>query len=108
MVMAGRQSLSSSRMDRHTVPEGYTFGWNSGGSNLPGAQGGRCFCRQVSLCPGPATPLAPLPHTKRENKLASGGGGRGSEQAEQTGPEGRPRGGRGLGGVCVCDQSTVP
>lgn len=35
MVIAGLQSLSSSRMDRHTVPEGYTFGWNNGGSNLP-------------------------------------------------------------------------
>lgn len=35
MVMAGLQSLSSSRMERHTVPDGYTFGWKSGGSNLP-------------------------------------------------------------------------
>lgn len=35
IVMAGLQSLSSSRIDRHTVPDGYTFGWNSGGSNLP-------------------------------------------------------------------------
>ena len=33
--MAGLQSLSSSRIERHTVPEGYTFGWKSGGSNLP-------------------------------------------------------------------------
>lgn len=35
IVIAGRQSLSSSKMERHTVPEGYTFGWNNGGSNLP-------------------------------------------------------------------------
>ena len=35
MVMAGLQSLSSSRIDRQTVPEGYTLGWNRGGSNLP-------------------------------------------------------------------------
>lgn len=34
-MIAGRQSLSSSKMERHTVPEGYTFGWNNGGSNLP-------------------------------------------------------------------------
>lgn len=26
IVMAGLQSLSSSRIDRHTVPDGYTFG----------------------------------------------------------------------------------
>lgn len=35
IVMAGLQSFSSSRMDRHTVPEGYTLGWKIGGSNLP-------------------------------------------------------------------------
>jgi len=35
IVIAGLQSLSSSKMERHTVPEGYTFGWNNGGSNLP-------------------------------------------------------------------------
>lgn len=35
MVTAGRQSLSSSNNDKHTVPDGYTFGWNIGGSNLP-------------------------------------------------------------------------
>lgn len=34
IVIAGRQSFSSSSNDKHTVPEGYTFGWNSGGSNL--------------------------------------------------------------------------
>ena len=34
MVIAGRQSLSSSNIDRQTVPDGYTLGWNSGGSNL--------------------------------------------------------------------------
>lgn len=36
--MAGLQSLSSSRIDRHTVPDGYTFGWKRGGSNLPETQ----------------------------------------------------------------------
>ena len=103
MVMAGRQSLSSSRMDRHTVPEGYTFGWNSGGSNLPEAQGGRkCFWRQVSLCPGPATPLAPLPHTRRGKQT----GHRGRRQGERAGRPDRPRGQasrwQGAGGfVCV-------
>lgn len=35
IVMAGLQSLSSSKIDKHTVPDGYTFGWNKGGSNLP-------------------------------------------------------------------------
>jgi hypothetical protein len=24
------------RIDKQTVPDGYTFGWNSGGTNLPG------------------------------------------------------------------------
>lgn len=33
--MAGLQSLSSSRIERHTVPDGYTLGWKRGGSNLP-------------------------------------------------------------------------
>lgn len=41
MVIAGLQSFSSSSSDRHTVPEGYTFGWNSGGSNLPVTASGR-------------------------------------------------------------------
>ena len=35
MVTAGLQSFSSSSNDKHTVPEGYTFGWKIGGSNLP-------------------------------------------------------------------------
>lgn len=35
IVTAGLQSLSSSNIDKHTVPEGYTLGWNIGGSNLP-------------------------------------------------------------------------
>lgn len=35
MVMAGFQDLSSSRIERQTVPDGYTFGWKSGGENLP-------------------------------------------------------------------------
>ena len=35
IVIAGLQSFSSSRIDRHTVPEGYTLGWKIGGSNLP-------------------------------------------------------------------------
>jgi hypothetical protein len=34
-VIAGLQPSSSLRMDKHTVPDGYTFGWNSGGTNLP-------------------------------------------------------------------------
>jgi hypothetical protein len=33
--MAGFHDFSSSRIDRHTVPDGYTFGWKSGGVNLP-------------------------------------------------------------------------
>lgn len=33
-VMAARQSSSSFRMLRQTVPDGYTFGWNNGGVNL--------------------------------------------------------------------------
>lgn len=35
IVTAGLQSFSSSRRDRQTVPDGYTFGWKIGGSNLP-------------------------------------------------------------------------
>jgi hypothetical protein len=35
MVMAGFQPSSSFKMDRQTVPDGYTFGWKSGGVNLP-------------------------------------------------------------------------
>jgi hypothetical protein len=35
MVMAGFHDFSSSRIERQTVPEGYTFGWNNGGENLP-------------------------------------------------------------------------
>ena len=35
IVIAGFQDFSSSRIDRQTVPEGYTLGWNSGGVNLP-------------------------------------------------------------------------
>jgi hypothetical protein len=31
--------LSSDRMDRHTLPLGKTFGWYSGGSNLPAGKG---------------------------------------------------------------------
>jgi hypothetical protein len=36
IVIAGFHDFSSSRIDRHTVPEGYTLGWNRGGVNLPG------------------------------------------------------------------------
>ena len=39
IVMAGFQDFSSSRIDRQTVPEGYTLGWNRGGVNLPGRKG---------------------------------------------------------------------
>lgn len=35
MVIAGFHDFSSSRIDRQTVPEGYTLGWNNGGVNLP-------------------------------------------------------------------------
>ena len=35
MVMAGFHDFSSSKIDKQTVPEGYTFGWNKGGTNLP-------------------------------------------------------------------------
>lgn len=34
-VIAGFQASSSFRMDKQTVPLGYTFGWNRGGTNLP-------------------------------------------------------------------------
>lgn len=33
--MAGRHASSSFKILRQTVPEGYTFGWNRGGVNLP-------------------------------------------------------------------------
>lgn len=35
MVIAGFHPSSSFRIDRQTVPEGYTFGWKRGGTNLP-------------------------------------------------------------------------
>ena len=35
MVIAGFHDFSSSRIERHTVPDGYTLGWNRGGENLP-------------------------------------------------------------------------
>jgi hypothetical protein len=34
MVIAGRQPSSSFKMLRQMVPEGYTFGWYNGGTNL--------------------------------------------------------------------------
>jgi hypothetical protein len=34
-VIAGFHAFSSSKIDKQTVPEGYTFGWKSGGVNLP-------------------------------------------------------------------------
>ena len=33
--IAGFQAFSSFRIDRQMVPDGYTFGWKRGGSNLP-------------------------------------------------------------------------
>jgi len=36
IVIAGFHDFSSSRMDKQTVPEGYTLGWKRGGVNLPG------------------------------------------------------------------------
>lgn len=51
MVMAGFHPSSSFRMERHTVPEGYTFGWKSGGTNLPGfCQYTRCSARFSASC----------------------------------------------------------
>ena len=35
MVIAGFQPSSSFKIERQTVPDGYTLGWNSGGTNLP-------------------------------------------------------------------------
>jgi hypothetical protein len=35
IVIAGFQPSSSFKMDKQTVPEGYTLGWNNGGTNLP-------------------------------------------------------------------------
>ena len=35
IVIAGFQLFSSSKIDRHTVPDGNTLGWNKGGVNLP-------------------------------------------------------------------------
>mmetsp|Transcript_16978 Transcript_16978/g.19299 ORF Transcript_16978/g.19299 Transcript_16978/m.19299 type:complete len:108 (+) Transcript_16978:1033-1356(+) len=32
-VMEGLQSSSAFRIDKHTVPDGYTLGWNKGGTN---------------------------------------------------------------------------
>jgi hypothetical protein len=39
MLMAGFHDFSSSRMERQIVPLGYTFGWKSGGENLPVVSG---------------------------------------------------------------------
>lgn len=66
IVIAGLQSLSSSKMERHTVPEGYTFGWNNGGSNLPEGE------RKKKLHAKPRLILTDcLDHWCRANKLAS-------------------------------------
>lgn len=35
IVIAGFHAFSSSKIDKHTVPDGYTFGWNNAGVNLP-------------------------------------------------------------------------
>ena len=35
IVIAGFHDFSSSKMERQTVPDGYTLGWKSGGVNLP-------------------------------------------------------------------------
>ena len=34
-VIAGRQPSSSFKIDKQMVPDGYTLGWKSGGTNLP-------------------------------------------------------------------------
>lgn len=52
-MMAGFHASSSFRIDRHTVPEGYTLGWNSGGTNLPGQEVRiQSWCKQASTCLG--------------------------------------------------------
>jgi hypothetical protein len=38
IVIAGFHDFSSSRIDKQTVPEGYTLGWNNGGLNLPATE----------------------------------------------------------------------
>lgn len=38
--MLGFHPFSSFRIDRQTLPDGYTFGWNSGGTNLPATDKG--------------------------------------------------------------------
>lgn len=35
IVIAGFHPSSSFRIDKQTVPDGYTFGWKRGGTNLP-------------------------------------------------------------------------
>ena len=50
------------------------------------------------------SPGTPPPHQAGKTNWPQGGGGRGSEQADPTGPEGRPRGGRGLGGLYVSSE----
>ena len=35
-VIAGRHPSSSFKIDKQMVPDGYTLGWNKGGTNLPG------------------------------------------------------------------------
>lgn len=60
-VRVGFQSLSSDKMLKHTVPLGYTLGWNSGGSKAP-AQARAPVCASVrQRVPTPATPAATRP-----------------------------------------------
>lgn len=49
-MIAGRQSFSASSSERHTVPDGYTFGWKSAGENWPVAVAGE----RVTIGGGPA------------------------------------------------------
>jgi len=42
-VKPGFQSLSSERILKQTVPDGYTFGWNKGGVCAPGGVPAACW-----------------------------------------------------------------
>lgn len=51
IVIAGFHDFSSSRMERQTVPEGYTLGWKRGGVNLPAIKV-TCLCETRSQSEG--------------------------------------------------------
>ena len=60
MLMPGFHASSSFKMDKHTVPDGYTFGWNSGGTNLPSKVAKRD--KQASKQASKQTNKNPSPH----------------------------------------------